>query len=108
MEEKNNGVDRSSENTAKEINATELLRQLKENIKLNPVTTNELEDSFSVAGGDTAPEKNEEAEMEFLDQSVKQDQNDEEASKGQRFKISKRKKSNPQNSADATSFIATR
>ncbi len=94
MEEKNNGVDRSSENTAKEINATELLRQLKENIKLNPVTTNELEDSFSVAGEDTAVEKNEEAEMEFLDQSVKQDQNDEEASKGQRFKISKRKKSN--------------
>ena len=65
MEEKNNGVDRSSENTAKEINATELLRQLKENIKLNPVTTNELEDSFSVAGEDTAVEKNEEAEMEF-------------------------------------------
>ncbi len=99
MEEKNNGVDRSSENKAKEINATELLRQLKENIKLNPVTTAELEDSFSapVSKGENesgASEKKDELEQEFLDQSVKQDLSDEEASKGQRFKISKRKKAN--------------
>ncbi len=93
MNEKNNGIDSNQPKQPKEIDANELLKQLKENIRLNPVMTDDLKGQFEEPAAEPeqaiteAAEPVEDIEILNTEPAVTEE-------KPQKFKVSRKKRAN--------------